>query len=301
MSKQTSFGYLRPPQEAVDLLNLDFFIDGDQYEESDPSATHWNYESEVEVQAAFDVDLNEFTKACGFDPSAEATQKPVFHSQLYWFCGKTKQKGASPALPLKDGSNSVSFEMDNLLLGGELQCQILISLERPGAPLNNAITAEQRGARMWSSAVYRARLEGDAAQMTITPVDFKEQVIEPAHAPWRIQIDGSLLIPVQAGIRVFINTNNPLSLRMLEKAPAKEKALWEAHLQSDILTQLLLRCSELPEYAEIQEDALFPGSTAETIFNLAHALFPGESISEIPNDFSRLTATVQAFIFQELK
>lgn len=301
MSNAVSFGYNRPSQDSIEIIDFKVVIDGEAFDSKTEELPTWDYESKVEVFAELDFDFERFTKEAGFISFAADEDLPEYSGLISWSCNKTRQRGASPRQSLHDGKNTLHFELDSLLLGGELQIAINVDLETPGVAYEDLIPPERPGSRLWASYPLRIRLEGDGSQMSITPLDFKETGIRPQMAMWKVQVSPDVLLPVQAGLRILINTAHPTSRRMLEKGSGKEKQMWERYLQTDIVTQLLLRAPSLDEIENLESHSLFSGSLAESIFNLAQALFPEKPYADIANDPATLFATVQAFTFKESK
>lgn len=222
MSNAVSFGYNRPSQDSIEIIDFKVVIDGEAFDSKTEELPTWNYESKVEVFAELDFDFERFTKESGFISFAADEDLPEYSGLISWSCNKTRQRGASPRQSLHDGKNTLHIELDSLLLGGELQIAINVDLETPGVAYEDLIPPERPGARLWASYPLRIRLEGDGSQMSITPLDFKETGIRPQLAMWKVQVSPDVLLPVQAGLRILINTAHPTSRRMLERVLAKK-------------------------------------------------------------------------------
>lgn len=301
MSKAVSYGYMLPTADSVKVLELKVTIDDEQFSFGSQEPPTWGYESAVSVVALIELDWEEFTRECGFIGFTADEDLPQYSAQINWFATKTKQRGASPREILHDGTNRLSMELESTLLGGELQVSIKIDLAKPGYPLQDAIVATRVGSRLWASETLRLPLEGNAAQMPISPINFKEHGIEPVDAMWKITISPDLRLPVQAGISVLINTSHPMGLRILEKGKGPEKKLWDAYLQTDILVQMLLRAGDIADDKIDETDPLYPGSVAESIQIMVNLLFPTAPVSEIPNDLEAIFSRAQALAFKDLK
>ena len=301
MSKAVSFGYQRPSAQCVEVIRLAVLVDDEEFDSETPSFPTWDYESKVSIVAEVDVDLERLAMESGYVSFAAEEDFPVFSLLASWSSNKTKQRGSSPRQVLENGRNVIEHEIDNSLLGGELHSTIQIDLLQPGVAFEDAVVATRPGSRLWASDVLRVRLEGNSAQMPLIPVNFADALIEPQQAMWKIDISRDLLRPVQAGMQVYINTGHPMALRMLEKETGKERNLWNAYLNADIITRMLLHADGLTEIEGLDENPLFPGSLAESILNLAQALFPRTPFEDIPSDPALVFATSQALAFKEVK
>ena len=301
MSKAISFGYQRPSTQCFEVIRHAVIVDGEEFDSETTSFPTWDYESNVSIVAEVDVDLERLAKESGYVSFAAEEDFPVFSLLASWSSNKTKQRGSSPRQVLKSGRNIIEHEIDNCLLGGELHSTLQIDLLKPGVAFEDAVVATRPGSRLWASDVLRVRLEGNSAQMPLIPVNFTDARIMPQNAMWRIDISPDLLRPVQAGLQVYINTGHPLALRMLEKETGKERGLWNAYLNADIITRMLLHAGGLTEIEGLEDNPLFPGSLAESILNLAQALFPQTPFEDIPTDPALVFATSQALAFKDIK
>ncbi|OFP29917.1 MULTISPECIES: hypothetical protein [Corynebacterium] len=301
MSNAISFGYQRPTSQCVEVIRLAIIVDDEEFNSETTSFPTWDYESTVSIVAEIDVDLERLAKESGYVSFAAEEDFPVFSLLASWSSNKTKQRGSSPRQVLENGRNVIEHEIDNSLLGGELHSALQIDLLKPGVAFEDAVVATRPGSRLWASDVLRVRLEGNSAQMPLIPVNFTDARIVPQHAMWRIDISPDLLRPVQAGMQVYINTGHPLALRMLEKDSGKEKSLWNASLNADVITRMLLHADGLNEIEGLEDNPLFPGSLAESVLNLAQALFPQTPFEDIPADPALVFATSQALAFKDIK
>ena len=68
-----------------------------------------------------------------------------------------------------------------------------------------------------------------------------------------------------------------------------------------MITRLLLQADGLNEIEGLEDNPLFPGSLAESILNLAQALFPQTPFEDIPADPALVFATSQALAFKDIK
>lgn len=301
MSKAVSFGYQRPSVQCIEVIRHAVIVGGEEFDSETTTFPTWDYESNVSIVAEVDVDLERLAKESGYVSFAAEEDFPVFSLLVNWSSNKTKQRGSSPRQVLKNGRNFIETKPNNSLLGGELHSTLQIDLWKPGVAFEDAVVATRPSSRLWASDVLRVRLEGNSAQMPLIPVDFTDARIEPKRAMWKIDISRDLLRPVQAGMQVYINTGHPLALRMLEKESGKERSLWNAYLNADIITRMLLHADGLTEIEGLEENPLFPGSLAESILNLAQVLFPQTPFEDIPTDPSLVFATSQALAFKDIK
>lgn len=297
-SRLISLGYEHPELDALTIDSVRFSIGDVELTDDLESMPAWDYETPIHCAASFSVDLREFSKGCGFNTASEAPA-PRFGVQLVWNATKTKQKGHSPVQELRDGHGATQFKVQGDRLGGTLQVWLEVFLLAPGEPLEGHVAPRIRGSRIWESERFEIDLEGTGSRFTVAPIDFKKAGLEPSGAMWRFEISNELLAPSQNGIRVYVNVGNKTALRMLEKPNSAEAKLWKAFLNAEVIVQLLSLADEVAEQEDLVNSEFYEGSLAESVSLLAEILFPGEPLTDISRDVSRLNAVAQAHIFKD--
>lgn len=298
MSNIVSLGFMPPSEKSIALTQFFYLIDGERFPAESSNRPTWDYETPVRAEAELDVNLRELIRSTGFATYVSDEELPEFKGFISWTSTKTKQRGAGQPQVLKEGKNTFTFEVDGELIGGTLQADVHVVLSKRGFADGDAVVPETLGSRLWVSERVELELEGTASRFTMAPLNFKELGMQPSNAMWRIEMASDLLVPAQAGVRVYINTNHKVALKMLEQPGAPEAKLWSKFLYADVFYQLLMKSQVLSESEEIIDSELFPGSLGESVYLLSCSVFPNEPLDEIALDPTRVAAFAQALAFE---
>lgn len=301
MSNSVSYGYLRPHPDTININHIKFVINDEEFDQSSKNKPLWDYATPVEINAEINLDRESVLNQCGFDADSSPNEQPALAGLLTWFCTKTKQRGSSAPVAIEGNTCTLRCSIPGELLGGSIQATAHVVLARPGKSRPLAVTATMPGSRLWESDRIEIALEGTASKFAIAPINFKDAGLSPVSAMWKIDISGEMLIPAQAGVRVYLNTHHKLVTRMLESPSSPEAKMWENYLNVEVLNQLLLHTRTLAEDESILDDELFSGSLGESIFVLGQSLFPDQSLSDIAQDPTRIAAVAQAAVFGKEK
>ncbi|MFW9156308.1 hypothetical protein ACOJA9_10770 [Corynebacterium striatum] len=90
MSNAVSFGYNRPSQDSIEIIDFKVVIDGEAFDNKTEELPTWDYESKVEVFAELDFDFERFTKESGFISFAADEDLPEYSGLISWSCNKTR-------------------------------------------------------------------------------------------------------------------------------------------------------------------------------------------------------------------
>lgn len=294
MSKTISYGYLIPHSESIEVAELTYYIGNQVIEHGSEEVPNWDFETNVRAICRLNVDLDRFCSSSGFPPPPAGQSDRRFSAHLTFHSTKTKQRIAGPRVSLHNGQITLKVESLGELLGGILQTTISIALAQDILPGESSpVSAKTAGSRLWTSDVYSLALEGVGAQLTITTKDFEALNIEPRKAMWLIKIDRDLNLPIESGLRVYLNSSNSQTLEMLEKPNSPKAKVWNQWLEADIHNQLLLNALFVHGKDELDDD-FDEGSLGEALQNLVRNDFPHYTDQFPTTDPSLLAAVAQA-------
>lgn len=298
MKKQLSYGYPIPPQEAAAIEDFLFTIGEVELAPDATEGQAWDYESPVSCSVSISIDLEEILRGSGLsdhNKSADAVQ-PKIAAGLTWFSSATKLRGAGELKPVENGKNTLSVTVDGAELGGLFVVKAVIALTEDLEPSSGTLAPQSHGSILWTSEELELPLEGRGARLAMTPLNFKDAGIQPADAMWLVQLADNLEAPVASGIRVLVNTSNPVTRSMLDKLSAPEAAFWQKELEADITNLLIHHGITHLQPVDLESDPEI-GSLEETIRNTASALFPDDSFEDLADEAPRVSATVRASVF----
>lgn len=296
MSSAISFGYTQPSDDCFHIDKVEFQVGELVFDPATPPELAWDYETPIHARVILDVDFTKLLEESGFSDVPE--NRDIFAAHLLWFSSKTKQKGRGKRIILGHGKNEVRFGVPGELLGGSIHVEVAVNLAKPGLAAEGAIVASTRGNRLWSSPIRSLMLEGEGARFTISPINFKDRQLEPADAMWKINIENDLFMPVQSGVRVYLNSGNRTTRAHLDKPDTKESKLWEKFLNAEIISQLLLHSDPSDfDHWHNSEDVLKEGTLGESVDILFNAIFPEAMLEDVQADIPLLFARVQEFVF----
>lgn len=289
MSSEISLGYLTPSLDVAKIENTGIKIGKMDLDLNSTEQPTWDYESPVHVSMIVDINREQLFSECGFGPSSNT--EIVVH--LVWFSTKTKQRGSGPRQVVQDRKNELQVMIEGPMLGGELKVWAAITLRRISNSGSHPLAAKTPGTRLWSSDPLRIQLEGSGSRFTTVPVDFKQSGRKPEGAMWKVEVGNDLHIPVEAGLRVYINISNRVSKRVLNSPASEEAKYWKLLLQTDVLTQMVLHaCTSVDESEDTEFD---PGTLGESLTNVVEQLFPKESLLDIATDTARISAVSHTY------
>lgn len=293
MSSEVSLGYLTPVESVAEIEYIGIKIGQLDLDLSSREQPAWDYESPVQADLVVSIDHEQLLRESGFD--SNSSPELVIHP--VWFSTKTKQRGSGPRQVAQDGHNNLRLFVEGTLLGGELQIWAAITLLRSPEWGAQPLAAKTPGTRLWTSDPVKIQLEGNGSRFTTVPVDFKQSGRKPEGAMWRVELGNDLHVPVEAGLRVYVNVSNKVSKRVLNTPGTEEAKYWKFFLQTDVLNQMVLHtCAHIEESDQTEFDQ---GSLGESLMNIVNQLFPKESLLDIATDPARISSVVHAHVLKE--
>jgi len=298
MKRKLSYGYPLPGDDAAQIENFAFAIGDSIVGNENAESVAWDYETPITCTIDLNVDLGRILNESGLqkpnDPwDSDAVGLAV---ALSWASSATRIRGASSQQKLRDGQNLLEITLDGENLGGTLTVQAVITLAENVTFNDDRLAPTSEGMIIWSSDVLQLPLEGGGSRFTMTPVSFKEAGVEPLDAMWLVQLSDSLDIPISSGVRVLVNTSNPITKTMLETPNSAEANFWRKELETEVITLLIHHGVSMLQQDDF-DSPMEPGSLGEGIQGLMNSYFPQETPTDLINELPRISATARAFVF----
>lgn len=298
MKRKLSYGYPLPSEDAAQIDNFAFSI-GDLFVgNGNDDGIAWDYETPITCTVSLNADLNRILQESGLrlphDPWDEDAIK--LDVALSWASSATKIRGAGSQKTLLDGENHLDLVLDGQELGGTLTVSAIITLAEDVTFNDNRIAPYTEGSILWTSDELQLPLEGGGSRFTLTPVSFKEAGVEPLDAMWLVQLTDHLETPISSGVRVLVNTSNPITKAMLENPNTPEAKFWYRGLQTEVITLLVHHGVSVMHQDEF-DSTMEVGSLGEGIQGLMNSYFPNETPTDLMNELPRISATARAFVF----
>lgn len=278
----TSFGFPLPDQSAATLVDYDVLVDGVSIaKETSRQDTAWSDRAVVTVTAELEVDFDRLSKESGHS----SVSSDRFWFVMNWKATGSGLHGTSPASPLSDGVNDLSFDLPGEFLGDELILKPRIVVATPEPASEFSVAPSRSGSRVWEVTI-RIRLEGDGSQFPMSKLNFREAGFEPSewNSPWKLRINGSLDSHFSSAVRLYLNTGSERILQYVQNPNAKAQREFGKFLEADIATQLL-RYAFTQEVTALHDIAQEPGTLAEGLLQIYGTYFSTVAFVDAQNRF----------------
>jgi len=298
MQRKLSYGYPLPSDDAAQIENFTFAIGDTMIGDENAESVAWDYETPITCTVSLDVDLERILNESGLQTPIDPWDSDAVNLAvaLSWASSATRIRGAGAQQKLRDGENLLEVTLDGQDLGGTLTVQAVITLAENLTFNDDRLAPTSEGMILWTSDDLQLPLEGGGSRFTMTPVSFKEAGVEPQDAMWLVQLSDSLDIPISSGVRVLVNTSNPITKTMLENPNTSEATFWRKELETEVITLLIHHGVSILQQDEF-DSSMEPGSLGEGIQGLMNSYFPHETPTDLINELPRISATARAFVF----
>lgn len=298
MKRKLSYGYLLPSEDCAELIEYGFQIGEYAATGNAKSDQPWDYETSISSSVNISVDLDRMLRETGLlsDNDPAGYFPPKLGASLTWFSSATKLRGAGSVVEIKDGINELFTSLEGQYLGGILSVAVKIALLEETKLPEERIAPRNLGTIIWTSDELLLPLEGGGTRFTMTPIDFKKAGVQPPDAMWMVRLSDRLEAPVSAGVRVLVNTSNPITKKMLENPSNPEAEFWQKGLETEVMTLMVNHGVSLMDSSDFDSD-FGQGSLGESIRALINSFFPQESLSDLAADAPRVSATIRASVF----
>lgn len=244
MSRAVSLGYLVP---AADLVRAEPWLvtpQGRMTLSSPDRVDHWDYSTDLVIERQISVDASKIKETCGLDPTA------AVRGLISWRSTKTLLQGASDTIDLVDGPNQLTLALPGALAGGTLRVRTIIAC---GSHLSAHPLAPKRvGSVLWSDD-FGVQLEGDQSRLPTEIISFAHLGSAHADSAWYLDLDMSdLNAPVLGRLKLYINSDHPVYMRLGESAESLERILTAGFLEYDIARQLVVTALANEEFTSAE-------------------------------------------------
>lgn len=180
-------------------------------------------------------------------------------------------------------------------VGGTLTITARIVLAVPDSAPLSPLAPNLPSAILWQDR-RRFRLEGGGSRFPVVGTSFAESgLAEGRRSLWYLSCTPDLDASDTGSIRLYLNTDHPAIISMLQHPEAKDSMTLSEMLRHDVLRQLIhtaLRCEDLQDSHDYGE-----GTLGELFVNLIRRYFPDRSLSDLrsqhDNDPGELEAVLQ--------
>ncbi|MCX7444504.1 hypothetical protein OS125_04485 [Corynebacterium sp. P7003] len=288
-----SYGYIRPDEDCVLISGWNFSVDGKHVQDPE-SPPGWDYEIPVSCRVSLNIDMTRLLTGARLAESiSDAEERGIGVSAvLRWESSRTGQRGASERQLIRNGENSLFLEVPGHLLGGQFAVTPVVVLEENSAPPSGSVSPVRPGSILWEGMKRILPIEGVGAQFPTAAVDFRKAGFDSSGALWFIELHENLDVPSQGGARIFLNTANKRTLRMLEDPDCPESQQLRAMMECEVLTHLLIHAAQRIDSGTAYEDP-DPESFRETLHQLLNSFFPAEAPEQLREDIGRIAAVAQ--------
>lgn len=296
-NRQLSYGYNLPSETRFNVENFCFSLDGDPLD-SEETTPAWNYYTDTSISAELEVDLPGVLEDLGIlNRDRDAVE---LGAVISWYSHKTKQRGASTAISLKDGVNNLKLPPIERPISGKLEACVKVFLVRNDALQEVDFAPTRFGSFLWESDKWALDLEGEGAEFPTIPLDFAKNGINPSKALWKIEFRGSSLKdPAQNAVCVYLNSRDERILNMLNHPKSQAAIYCNKFLEVDVLAHLLLwgadHAEEVEGFEREKDDNL--GSIGESILIMKETIFPEHDLSSLKGEAPLIFARAQEFVF----
>lgn len=283
--RKVSVGHLVLDEGLVEVADWTYFVEGKAALASTEALDDWNYFSDLRVSCLVSLNLPAIQEALGIPNDQELAWVLVARST------STPLITAASPCAVKDGVQEVSVEIPSSGLGGVLTVELEMGLPLPSSGALRPFAPSRCGHTVFrvSSQIV---LEGDAGQLPILPVSFKNHGIKNPGASWwwlRL-LSGHLFDSANSALWMWLNTDND-SLRVLIEQPDSEAGkLWMRFLKVDFVRQLL---REALTHPELSDDEEYPEGSLGALF-MGVIKLVGSSVKEVRSRYSEDGGLVEA-------
>ena len=231
--RSVSRGYLVPTEVSVRAKAWTVRLsDGVEVDAVD-AVPDWDYFTPVRLRRSVAVDRNEIVESCQLDGGAALALVAIWHSS--W----TGLRDSTRHFPVNGDGCELSFELPGDVLGGVLTIETRLVLDEPGES-TSPLAAYRPGSILWSDRSSLA-LEGTGSRFPLVPISFATANLAGGRMGlWCLMIETTDLEASALGaLRLYINTDNPLTADLLASIPDPAATQLLSFIQFDVARQLL--------------------------------------------------------------
>ena len=265
--------YLQATESTVDASEWRI-VEGDEDLIVGDSLPRWDPGTNLRFIRDVEVDVQRVREECGLP------QDCSLRVAASWHCEGTTLRGRGSVVNLQGSQADVTLEMavQGQHLSGKLvlKTAVVLATRLNAAPLR----ARRPGSVLWEDEQSVA-LEGEGSRFPTEVVSFKDSGWQlPERAAWVLDWDrDDLETPVLGGIRLYLNSDHPQVLSMLQSPKDVASLVFVAAMHQDIGRQLI-RGAVLTE--EFRDRDTYPrNSIGHVVHRLIKARLQGETATSL--------------------
>lgn len=258
---------------------------------------HWDPFTDVDLVRVVSIDLDAVRTSCLLGPDS------AFALTASGYSGRTRLAVEGPAVELGMLEGRVqaplTIAVPGVTSGGRLDLRTRLVL-RSGGESPSPISPRRAGSVLWSQET-RLALEGGAARFPVGTADFTSIARFPDNAAWALDWNPEdLEVPVLGGLRLLINTADPLLVGALRTGSSDPRAaLIRSFVTFDVARSLAHSALRNERFVAAPE-SFEAGSVGRMLSELITACWAGTPMRTLVarsiEDPARLDAEIQAHI-----
>ena len=212
---------------------------------TDPSSVpSWQYTTDLLVERMITCDPQQLKVQSGLASVDE------LRAILTWASTSTGLQGASKAVSLQAGGNSLSVGIPGVEAGGTLRLRLVVAAGLAACGQREKLAAYRSGAILHSDE-WIVHLEGEASRFPTEALSFSATGLGDSSVAWRLTVattdlDASAL----SAVRLVLNTDNEVHQRLIDRPDSDEAEVTRRFMSYDIARQLVV--------AALAQDELMP-------------------------------------------
>ena len=262
--------YLKASGDSVDASPWRT-IEGDEDLLLGDSLPRWDPGTNLRFIRDLDVDADRIRRDCGLPDDC------AVRVSASWHCEGTTVRGRGSVVTLTGADAEVSLEMaiEGRDLSGKLilRTAVVLGTRLEASPLR----ARRPGSVLWEDEQTVA-LEGEGSRFPMEVVSFKDSGWQlPARAAWALDWNrDDLEVPVLGGIRLYLNSDHPQVVSMLQSPRDPASIVFAAAMHQDIGRQLIRGAVMTDEFLEREK---YP---RDSVGHIIQRLIKSRLIGETP-------------------
>lgn len=243
--RSISVGHLVVEDGTIDSPEWEYAVNGQVTKLSGNTLADWNYFSDLDVSCSMNVNLSTIEQELHIAPdlvlawvlTARSTSSPVVT--------------ASKPYPVIQGTQEVAITVPASILGGTLVLELEMGVLTPSKIAAVDFAPSKVGHTVYRTST-RILLEGDAGQLPILPVSFRDHgIINPRSSLWWLRVlSRDLHDPAGASLWMWLNTDNPHLRPLIDHTDSESGDVWMQVLKMDFVRQLLREALSQPDLDE---------------------------------------------------
>lgn len=283
--RRVSVGHFVLDEGFVQVVEWNFHVEGKASTSGEDALDEWNYFADLRVSCVVSLGVSAIYDALGIPDDQELAWVLVARST------STPLITASSPFVVKDGIQEVAFDVPSSALGGILTVDLEMGVSQPTSGALPPFAPSRVGHTVFRTSS-KVALEGDAGQLPILPVSFKNHGIKnPASSWWWLRVLSSdLLDSANSALWMWLNTDSDILRTLIEQPDSEAGKIWVRFLKVDFVRQLLRVAMDHPDLGDAEE---YPeGSMGALLIGVIKLV--GSSVEEVKSRYFEDAGLVEA-------